>query len=245
MSSRRPFVSHAGRFALKEGAEEAGVVPSRDGGRAESPLEGGRCVAGAGVARDLVVGPTLFDNPPADTTRLLGAAMGRAAGVLAAPGPTVLESPFLVAGVLALRLALTLRVIPVVPGLAANCFGTAALSARVIRFEAGGLIPVSAILRFAPPPRGAIAGSARVSGPTRWEVVNGSSTSWIAKMGAGGAGPRMEGRLSGDLAGDLAGDLQGETMCCWKMLGDFSVRGILLGDAILDVGCGRRESCGK
>jgi hypothetical protein len=227
---------------LKVDAEaEIGAVPSRDGGRVDSPREGGRCVAGAAVARDLVVGPTLFDNPPADTTRLLGAAIGRAPSALPAPGPTVLERPFLVAGVLVFRLALTLRAIPGVPGFAANCFGAAALSARVIRFDAGGLIPVSAILRFAPPARGAIGGgSAKLGGPMRWDVVSGSSTSRIAKMGAG---PRMEGRLSGDLAGDLTGDFGGEAVCCWNMLGDFSVRGILLGDAILDVGCGRRESC--
>jgi hypothetical protein len=53
----------------------------------------------------------------------------------------------------------------------------------------------------------------------------------------------MEGRLSGDLKGDLTGDLGGEAVCCWNMFGDFSARAILLGDAILEVGCGRRESC--
>lgn len=228
---------------MKVDAEaEAGAVPSREGGRADSPREGGRCVARAGVARDLVVGPTLFDNPPADTTRLLGAAIARAPSALPAPGPIVLERPFLPVGVLVFRFALTLRVTPIVPGLAANCFGATARSARVIRFDAGGLIPVSALLRFAPPARGAIAGGSAKSGAlTRWDVVSGSSTSWIANMGAG---PKMEGRLSGDLKGDLTGDFGGEAVCCWNMFGDFSARAILLGDAILEVGWGRRESCG-
>ena len=231
ISSRRPLVSHAGRFGLNAGAE-VGAVPSLDGGRTDWPLEGGRLPAGAGVARDLVMGPTLFDNLPADTIRLFAAAIGRAAGPRG-PGPTVLESGFL-AVVLAVKFALTLRVITV--GLAANCFGAAALSASVILFEAGCVMPVSAILRFAPPPKTAC--DAGPLGPTRWDVVS-SSSSWSPKTGgARGARPRIEGLLIIGLSGDF--------VCRWRMFGDFSAKGILLGDILEGCdGCGSRESCNK
>ena len=135
ISSRRPFVSQAGRFGFALGF---GPAPSLDGGRDTSdPLDTGRAVALLRVAGALVPGPTLFDIP-AETTRL------GATGVLAvggfAPGPMVLERVFRVAG--PVFGTVVLRDIGSATGLAANCFGATALSARVIRF-AGGFNPVS------------------------------------------------------------------------------------------------------
>lgn len=105
-------------------------------------------------------------------------------------------------------------------GLAANCFGAAALSARVILLAAGGFNPVSGSFRFAPPANGCAA---------RWEVVNGFSG--IEKIGGG---PRIEGRLR---IGESVGEV-----CVRRMFGDFSARGSLLGDAIFE-SVGSRDSC--
>lgn len=213
ISSRRPLVSHAGRFGF--GPPLLTILPCIDG-ECSDPLDGER-LFGAGVARvvALVPGPILFDNP-ADTILFLGAAIDRAAGAFA-PGPIVLDNLGLTGGSL---FELTLRVIN--EGFAANCFGAAALSARVILFAAGGFNPVSGSLRFAPPPR-------VVLGAMRWDVVNGNS-SGREKIGGG---PRMEGRLK-------VGEASGEIRVRW-ILGDFSAKGILLGDAIFE-GCGSRDS---
>ena len=215
ISSSRPFVSHAGRFGFA--ATVLLLPPSLEGVREDSDaLDGGR-LFGAGVARvvALVPGPMLFDNP-ADTIRLLGAAIGRVVGALA-PGPIVLDNAGLTGGGL---FELTLLVIT--EGFAANCFGATALSARVILFEAGGFNPVSGSLRLAPPPSVLLEA-------TRWDVVNGSS-SGREKIGGG---PRMEGRLRNR-------ETSGDVRVRW-ILGDFSARGILLGDAIFE-GCGSRDS---
>ena len=209
ISSRRPFVSHAGRFGFT--ATFLILPPSLEGEREDSdPLDGGR-LFGAGVARvALATGPRLFDNP-ADTIRLLGAAIARVAGAL------VLDNAGLTGGSL-----FELALLVIIEGFAANCFGAAALSARVILFVAGGFNPVSGSLRFAPPP-------SVVLGAMRWDVVNGKS-SGRERMGGG---PRMEGRL-------IIGEPSGEVRVRW-ILGDFSARTILLGDAIFE-GCGSRES---
>jgi hypothetical protein len=131
------------------------------------------------------------------------------------PGPTVLaRAACRVVGLVVLMYEeLTLRVI--VDGLAANCFGATALSARVIRLAAGCFKPVSWSLRFAPPSVGAGKG-----GAMRWDVVNGSS----GIDGAGG-GPRIEGRLR---TGEQSGE---KGVLVRRMLGLFSAKGILLGDA--------------
>ena len=104
-------------------------------------------------------------------------------------------------------------------GFAAGCFGAAALSARAILFAAGGFNPVSGSLRFAPTVRV----FDNVEGATRWDARRGSSRSTGGtKERTEGAGSRIEGRLS---SAEVVGD---------KMFGDFSARGILLGEAILD-----------
>jgi hypothetical protein len=107
-------------------------------------------------------------------------------------------------------------------GFAANCLGAAALSARVVLFAAGGFSPVSGSLRFAPPARVVV--TMPVEGATRWEARRGSSTE---RAGANekerGAGPRIEGLLR-----------VGEIVVGDTMFGDFSARGILLGEAILE-----------
>ena len=213
ISSRRPLVSQAGRFGLA--AALLTFRPSLDEGEYSDAVDGG--LFGAGVARvvALVPGPMLFDNP-ADTTLLLGAAIDRVVGAFA-PGPMVLDNDGLTGGSL---FEATLLVIN--EGFAANCFGAAALSARVILFAAGGFNPVSGSLRLAPPP-------SEVLGAMRCDVVN-KNSSGRAKLGGG---PRMEGRLR-------VGKASGEDRVCW-ILGDFSVRGILLGDAIFE-GCGSRDS---
>ena len=110
-------------------------------------------------------------------------------------------------------------------GFAANCLGAAALSARVILFAAGGFSPVSGSLRFAPPARVVAVGGGIIEGAMRWDVRNGSS---ISSGGAGnrrevGAGPRIEGLLR-----------IGEVIVGDTMFVDFSARGILLGEAILE-----------
>jgi hypothetical protein len=131
------LVSHAGRFVF--GAALGG--PSLEGGRdsdRETDLDAGAGRPVAGLYGVFNPGPTLFENP-ADTTRLLGAAIGLAGGL--APGPTVLEKVLRVVGFLVEKLELTLRVI--VDGAAAKCIGAAARSERVMRFGAGGFNPVS------------------------------------------------------------------------------------------------------
>lgn len=186
-------------------------APSRDGGlEVSDPREGGRAAGVARLTGALTPRPTLLDIPP-EATRLLGTAMGLLVGGFE-PGPTVLASAaFRVVGLpVVICEELTLRVI--VDGLAANCFGAAALSARVIRFAAGGFKPVSWSLRFAPP-REAVG-----RGAIRWDVVKGSS----GIEGTGG-GPRIEGRLR-------TGEEAGEVVIVRRILGLFSPNGILLGD---------------
>jgi hypothetical protein len=100
--------------------------------------------------------------------------------------------------------------------------GAAALSARVILFAAGGFSPVSGSLRFAPLARVVVA--MPVEGTTRCDARRGSSTARAeANEKEGGAGPRIEGLLR-----------MGEVIVGDTMFGDFSARGILLGEAILE-----------
>ena len=134
----------------------------------------------------------------------------------------MLANAFLVRGLFVLRVAVAIDA----GGFAANCFGAAALSARVILFAAGGFSPVSGSLRFAPPAR-VVAAVVVVNaeGAMRWDVRRGSSL-WRGGAGRkreGGPGPRIEGlsRMGEVLGGDI-------------MFGDFSARGILLGEAILE-----------
>jgi len=147
--------------------------------------------------------------------RLLGAAIGLAVGVRAL-GPTLAAIAFLVMGIdNATFPELTLRVI-VVGGRDASCLGAAALSARVIRFAAGGLRPVSASFRFAPPML-----EAGAEGAMSWDAVRRSS------LFEGGGGPRIEGRLR-------IGEVGGEVVLVRRMFGDFSPKGILLGEGIFE-----------
>jgi len=212
MSSNRPLVSQAGRFGFA--ATDVLVGPSLEGGRSDSPLDGGLEAALVFLAP----GPILLDNPAPEATRLLGLAMGRAG---ARVGPTVLANGFLV--VRAGRAEeLTLRVIVPGTGLAAGFLGAAALSARVILLVAGGFKPVSWSLRLAPPTApGWVVRRVTLNngGATSCEVVNGSSG-----IEAGG-GPRIDGLL-------IIGETSGEVV--WGMLGDFSANGTLDGEGSFD-----------
>ena len=203
------MVSQAGRLGFPAAGLLAGAsFPSREGGLDPSlPLLGGLVTGATLLALSPAPGPTLFDNP-ALATRLLAAAIG-----LFAPGPTVDDN----CRDEALR--------PMVgTGLEAGSFGAAALSAKVIRFAAGGLRPVfagdSANLRLAPP--------RLLVGATSWDVVNGSS-------GIGG-GPKIDGRLR-------IGEPMGEAGVVVRMiLGDLSARGSLPGEDTIFDGCGSREN---
>ena len=124
--------------------------------------------------------------------------MGRVGGGFA-PGPMVLDNAALVGAARPGRTEeLTLRVIVAgAVGLEASCLGAAALSARVIRFAAGGFKPVSWSLRLAPPVTVDVVVCAGLNGGAiSCEVVSGSSGI--------GEGPRIEGLLaSGENRGEV------------------------------------------
>lgn len=209
------MVSQAGLFSFA--ATGVFVGPSLDGGRSDSPLDGG---LDAALVFRCAAGPTLFDNPP-DATRPLGFAIGLTGAF--APGPTVLDSGFLGAPRVGRTDELTLRAMVPVPGAggrAAGFRGAVALSARVMRFAAGGLRPVSWSLRLAPPivADWVVRREALNTGGASWEVVSGSSGI------EGGAGPRMEGLLNGEPKGEVIR----------MIFGDLSASTTLEGDAIFD-----------